>query len=182
MTTATNRSFELARGDFFNSLLEDLDGMTLVDLLRLPNVGRRSATTLIDLYAELRGDCSRARRAPHEPSPNAERAELTRPLMRVAVLVLLRFITRQASNPPSGAGDTAAKSGRRLRSTHIRPLGLAAPAAESVANEPNATRSVALSKLHADRRMWFSSILFKPSCQVCCRPVSTVRSPWQARP
>jgi hypothetical protein len=35
--------------------LEDLDGMSLVDLLRLPNISRRSATTLIDLYARVVG-------------------------------------------------------------------------------------------------------------------------------
>jgi hypothetical protein len=34
--------------------LEDLEGMSLVDLLRLPNIGKRSAVTLTDLYAELR--------------------------------------------------------------------------------------------------------------------------------
>jgi len=32
--------------------LEDLDGRSLDDLLRLPNIGRRSATMLLDLYGE----------------------------------------------------------------------------------------------------------------------------------
>jgi hypothetical protein len=34
--------------------LEDLDGKSLDDLLRLPNIGRRSATMLLDLYGEHR--------------------------------------------------------------------------------------------------------------------------------
>jgi hypothetical protein len=46
--------------------LEDLDGMSLRDLLGLPNVGRLSATTLIDLCAEHR------RRAPR-PHPGGLR-------------------------------------------------------------------------------------------------------------
>ena len=33
--------------------LEDLEGMRLADLLRLPNIGRQSARTLIDLCAKL---------------------------------------------------------------------------------------------------------------------------------
>jgi hypothetical protein len=33
--------------------LEELDGMSFVDLLRLPNIGRRQATTLIELYSEM---------------------------------------------------------------------------------------------------------------------------------
>src|SRR4029450_10888102 len=32
--------------------LEELDGMSLVDLLRLPNIGMRQATLLIELYAK----------------------------------------------------------------------------------------------------------------------------------
>jgi DNA-directed RNA polymerase alpha subunit len=32
--------------------LDDLERISLADLLRLPNIGRRSATALIDLYAE----------------------------------------------------------------------------------------------------------------------------------
>lgn len=32
--------------------LDDLERISLADLLRLPNIGRRSATTLADLYAE----------------------------------------------------------------------------------------------------------------------------------
>ncbi len=34
--------------------LEDLDGRSLDDLLKLPNIGRRSATILLDLYREHR--------------------------------------------------------------------------------------------------------------------------------
>jgi hypothetical protein len=34
--------------------LEDMDGVSLVDLLGLPNIGRRSATILIDLSAEMK--------------------------------------------------------------------------------------------------------------------------------
>jgi hypothetical protein len=44
------------------SRLEELDGMSLADLLRLPNIGRRQAALLIELYAEIKRTC---RPVPH---------------------------------------------------------------------------------------------------------------------
>jgi hypothetical protein len=43
--------------------LEELDGMSLVNLLRLPNIGMRQAALLIELYAEIKRAC--------RPVPNA---------------------------------------------------------------------------------------------------------------
>jgi hypothetical protein len=37
--------------------LEELDGMSLVDLLRLPNIGMRQAALLIELYAKIKRSC-----------------------------------------------------------------------------------------------------------------------------
>jgi hypothetical protein len=39
------------------SRLEELDGMSLVDLLRLPNIGRRQSALLIELYAQIKRTC-----------------------------------------------------------------------------------------------------------------------------
>jgi hypothetical protein len=39
------------------SRLEELDGMSLADLLRLPNIGRRQAGLLIELYAHIKPVC-----------------------------------------------------------------------------------------------------------------------------
>jgi hypothetical protein len=44
------------------SRLEELEGMSLVDLLRLPNIGMRQAALLIELYAKLKQSC---RPVPH---------------------------------------------------------------------------------------------------------------------
>jgi hypothetical protein len=44
------------------SRLEELDGMSLADLLRLPNIGRRQAALLIEFYAEIKRTC---RPVPH---------------------------------------------------------------------------------------------------------------------
>jgi hypothetical protein len=39
------------------SRLEELDGMSLVDMLRLPNIGMRQAALLIELYAKIKRSC-----------------------------------------------------------------------------------------------------------------------------
>jgi len=51
---ALKGSISSARYRPWNNPCRGSGGLSLIDLIKMPNIGRRQATTLIDLYAELR--------------------------------------------------------------------------------------------------------------------------------